>query len=188
MGVPCWVNDALNSSLMIWLDSNFARVFLNQDVEVSSPQPQPIDDIAGMRAAPRDDSQPRAVPVVSRHRALDLMPLLCRNRQKRRCNPPFSELTTQVVSRQWGMHERQSHGAQMVITTPLVIFFELNVARTHLTLSLVVHPSLRPVELCRFERSGTLRATSSRTTHHCSTPEKIGFDPNALELTPIACL
>jgi hypothetical protein len=49
---------------MIWLDSNFARVFLNQDVEASSPQPQPIDDIAGMagmRAAPWDDSPPRAV-------------------------------------------------------------------------------------------------------------------------------
>ena len=33
-------------------NSNFARIFLNQDVEVSSLQPQPIDDIAGMRAAP----------------------------------------------------------------------------------------------------------------------------------------
>ena len=103
-------------------NSNFARVFLNQDVKVSSPQPQPIDDIAGMRAAPWDDSPPRAVQVVSRHRAIDLMPLLCRNRQERRCNPPFSELTAQVVSRRWGLHKRQSHGAQMVITTPLVIF------------------------------------------------------------------
>ena len=41
-------------------NSNFARVFLNQDVEVSSPQPQPIDDIAGMRGAPWDDLPPRA--------------------------------------------------------------------------------------------------------------------------------
>jgi hypothetical protein len=102
-------------------NSNFARVFLNQDVEVSSPQPQPIDDIAGMRTAPWDDSPPRAVQAVPRHRAIDLMPLLCRNRQERRCNPPFSELTTQVVSHRWGLHERQSHGAQMVIITPLVI-------------------------------------------------------------------
>ena len=61
MGVPCWVDVTLNSSLMIWLDSNFARVFLNQDVEVSSSQPQPIDGIAGAQAAPWVDSAPRAV-------------------------------------------------------------------------------------------------------------------------------
>ena len=67
MGVPCWVDVTLNLSLIIWLDSNFALVFLNQDVGVTSPQPQPIDDIAGMRAAPWDDSPPRAVQVVSRH-------------------------------------------------------------------------------------------------------------------------
>ena len=72
---------------------------LFEDVEVTSP---PIDDIAGMRAAPWDDSAPRAVQVVSRHRAIDLMPLLCRNRQERRCTPPFSELATQVVFRRWG--------------------------------------------------------------------------------------
>jgi hypothetical protein len=90
MGVPCWVDVTLNSSLMIWLDSNFARVFLNQDVGVSSPQPQPIDGIAGAQAALWDDSAPRAVQVVFRHGAIDLMPLLCRNRQERRCNPPFS--------------------------------------------------------------------------------------------------
>jgi hypothetical protein len=103
MGVPCWVDDALNSSLMIWLDSNFARVFLcgrNQDVGVTSPQPQPMDDIAGtsMRAVPWDDSPPRAVQVVSRHRAIDLMPLLCRNRQERRCNPPFSTRKSMLKS------------------------------------------------------------------------------------------
>jgi hypothetical protein len=57
---------------------------------VSSPQPQPIDGIAGAQAALWDDSAPRAVQVVSRHGAIDLMPLLCRNRQERRCNPPFS--------------------------------------------------------------------------------------------------
>ena len=55
---------------------------------MSSPQPQPIDDIAGVRAVPWDDSPPRAVQVVFRHRAIDLMPLLCRKRQERRCNPP----------------------------------------------------------------------------------------------------
>jgi hypothetical protein len=58
-------------------NSNFARVFLNQDVEVSSPQPQPIDDIASMRAVPWGDSGPRAVQVVCRHGVIDLMPLLC---------------------------------------------------------------------------------------------------------------
>ena len=63
---------------------------MNQDVGVSSPQPQPIDDVAGVRAAPWDDSAPHAVQVVSRHRAIDLMPLLCRKRQERRFNPPFS--------------------------------------------------------------------------------------------------
>ena len=64
-----------NSSLMIWLDSKLCSPQpLNQDVEVTSPQPQPIDDIAGMRAAPWGDSPPRAVHVVSRHRAIDLMP------------------------------------------------------------------------------------------------------------------
>ena len=103
MGVPCWVDVTLNSSLMIWLDSNFARVFLNQDVEVSSPQPQPIDDIAGMRAAPWDDSPPRAVQVVSRHGAIDLMPLLCRNRQERRCNPPFSDQNAQRYRQRGGV-------------------------------------------------------------------------------------
>ena len=91
-------------------DSNSARVFLNQDVEVSLPQPQPIDDIAGMQAAPWDDSAPRAVQVVFRHGALDLMPLLCQSRQERRCNPPFSPRLIQIRTRRWGLHERQSHG------------------------------------------------------------------------------
>ena len=98
MGVPCWMNDALNSSLMIWLDSNLARVFLNQDVRVSSPQPQPIGDVAGVRAAPWDDSAPRAVKVVFRHGAIDLMPLLYRKRQERRCNPPFSTRMSMLKS------------------------------------------------------------------------------------------
>ena len=65
-------------------NGNLARVFANQDVDVSSPQPQPIDDIAGMRAAPWDESPPCDVQVVSRHRAIDPMPLLYRNCQERR--------------------------------------------------------------------------------------------------------
>jgi hypothetical protein len=92
MGVLCWVDVTLNSSLMILLDSNFARVFLNQDVEVSSPQPQPLDGIASAQATPWVpwvDSAPRAVQVVFRHCAIDLMLLLCQNRQERGCNPPF---------------------------------------------------------------------------------------------------
>ena len=121
MGVPCWVNDALNSSLVIWLDSNFARVFLNQNVGVISPQPQPIDDIAGVRAAPWDNSAPRAVQVVFRRGVLDLVPLLCRNRQKRRCNPPFSPRLIQINTRRWELHELQSHGADMLASTRLSI-------------------------------------------------------------------
>jgi hypothetical protein len=78
-----------NSSLMIWLDSKLCRMF-ESGCRVTSPQPQPIDDIAGMRAVPWDHLPPRAVQVVFRHGAIDLMPLLCRNRQERRCNPPFS--------------------------------------------------------------------------------------------------
>ena len=102
-------------------NSNFARVFLNQDAEVSSPQPQPIDGIAGMRAAPWDDSTPHAVQVVSKHRVIDLMPLLCRNRQERRCNPPFSPRLIQINTRRWRLHERQSHGADMLAGAHLSI-------------------------------------------------------------------
>ena len=79
-------------------NSHFARVFLNQDVRVSSTQPQPIDDNADVRAAPWDDSLPRAVQVVSRHRAIDLMPLLYRTRQERRRNPLFSTRVTMLKS------------------------------------------------------------------------------------------
>ena len=46
-------------------NSNFARVFLNRDAEVSSYHPRPIGDIADVRATPWDDSAPRAVQVVS---------------------------------------------------------------------------------------------------------------------------
>ena len=104
-------------------NSNSARVFLNQDVAVSSPQPQPIDDIAGMRAVPWGGSPPRAVQVASRHGAIDryLMPLLCRNRQEQRCNPPFSPRLIQINTRRWGLHERQRHGANMLASTCLSI-------------------------------------------------------------------
>ena len=113
-------------------DSNFARVFLNQDVEVSSPQPQPIDDIAGMRAAPWDDSPPRAVQVVSRHRAIDLMPLLCRNRQERRCNPPFSDQNAQRYRQRGGVrftpkrwYQQDVHRIQRLSTSRMGDFCEL---------------------------------------------------------------
>ena len=56
------MNDTLNSSLMIWLDG-LARVFLNQDVNVSSPCWYAIDDAAGMRAAPQGRVVPCAVQV-----------------------------------------------------------------------------------------------------------------------------
>ena len=90
---------ALNSSLTIWLDSNFARIFLNQDVGVNSPQPQPIDGIAGAQAAPWVDSAPRAMQVVFRHDAIDMTLPLCRNRQERGCNPPFSRRLIQITTR-----------------------------------------------------------------------------------------
>ena len=67
----------------------FSR-FLNSWLVVWSPRPERIDNVAGMRTAPRDNSAPCTVQVVCRHGALDLMPPLCPNRQERRFNPPFS--------------------------------------------------------------------------------------------------
>ena len=122
------------------------------------PQPQPIDDIAGVRAAPWDNSAPRAVQVVCRHGALDLMPRLRRNRQERRCNPPFSPRFHSNQNSSMGIARAAESRRRHANEYPLVIFFELNVARTHLTLSLVVHPSLRSVELSCFERSETFQA------------------------------
>ena len=46
---------------------------LNQDVNESSPQPEPIDDTAGVRAAPPGREAPCAVQVRSRYGARDLM-------------------------------------------------------------------------------------------------------------------
>ena len=63
---------------------------LNSWLVVWSPRPERIDNVAGMRTAPRDNSAPCTVQVVCRHGALDLMPPLCPNRQERRFNPPFS--------------------------------------------------------------------------------------------------
>jgi hypothetical protein len=169
---------------MIWLDSNFARVFLNQDVEVSSPQPQPIDDIAGVRAAPWDNSAPRAVQVVFRRGVLDLMPLLCRNRQERRCNPPFSPRLIQITTRRWGLHERQSHGADMLAITRLsTLASEFREVAPRVELGRSPEPPISRVVLLRKERK-----PSSRATHQCRIPVEIGFEPNALELTPFACL
>ena len=186
MGLPCWVDVTLNSSLMIWLDSNFARVFLNQDVAASSPQPQPIDDIAGVRAVPWDDSPPRAVQVVCKHGAIDLMPLLCacRKRQERRCNPPFSPRLIQIRTRRWGLHERQSHGADMLASTRLsILASEFREIAPHGELGRSPEPPTSRVVLLRKERN-----PSSRATHQCRIPVEIGFEPNALELTPFACL
>ena len=144
----------LNSSLMIWLDSNFARVFLNQDVGVSSPQPQPIDDIAGVRAAPWDDSAPRAVQVVFRHGAIDLMPLLCRNRQERRCNPPFS---TRMSMRKTS--SLAASGQQPVKRIRFVAAFHVNCSRDfreiapHVELGRSPEPPISRVVLLRKERN-----------------------------------
>ena len=167
-------------------NSNFARVFLNQDVEVSSPQPQPIDDIAGMRAAPWDDSPPRAVQVVSRHRAIDLMPLLCRNRQERRCNPPFSPQLTQRYSSSMGIARAAESQRRHGNSTPLSqISMDCNMCEIapHVELGRSPEPPTSRVVLLRKERN-----PSSRATHHCRVPVEIGFEPNALELTPFACL
>ena len=70
--------------------SLFFFTVLNSWLVVWSPRPERIDNVAGMRTAPRDNSAPCTVQVVCRHGALDLMPPLCPNRQERRFNPPFS--------------------------------------------------------------------------------------------------
>jgi hypothetical protein len=151
---------------------------------VSSPQPQPIDDIAGVRAAPWDNSAPRAVQVVFRRGVLDLMPLLCRNRQERRCNPPFSPRLIQITTRRWGLHERQSHGADMLASTRLsTLASEFREVAPRVELGRSPEPPISRVVLLRKERN-----PSSRATRHCRVPVEIGFEPNALELTPFACL
>ena len=85
--------------------SLFFSRFLNSWLVVWSPRPERIDNVAGMRTAPRDNSAPCTVQVVCRHGALDLMPPLCPNRQERRCNPPFStrmsRLTSCAASGKW---------------------------------------------------------------------------------------
>ena len=65
MGVPCWVDVKLNSSLIISFEKLCSRL-LNRDVGVGSSQPQPIDDIADVRAAPWDDSAPWSLDSRSR--------------------------------------------------------------------------------------------------------------------------
>ena len=166
-------------------NSNFARVFLNQDVEVSSPQPQPIDDIAGMRATPWDDSPPRAVQVVSRHRAIDLMPLLCRNRQERRCNPPFSDQNAQRYRQRGGVRFTPKRWYQQDVHRMTETSYGAEWAISASCSCLPAASSLKSrwLRLLRKERN-----PSSRATHHCRVPVEIGFEPNALELTPFACL
>ena len=158
MGVPCWVDVTLNSSLMIWLDSNFARVFLNQDVGVSSPQPQPIDGIAGAQAAPWVDSAPRAVQVVFRHGAIDLMPLLCRNRQERRCNPPFSDQNAQRYRQRGGVRFTPKRWYQQGDNRTTKTFSERNAQILRDARACLQHLAANHVGSCCFERSETLRA------------------------------
>ena len=170
---------------MIWLDSNFARVVLNQDVGVSSPQPQPIDYIAGVRAVPWDNSAPRAVQVVCRHGALDLMPLLCRNRQERRCNPPFPDQNAQryrqrrgvrITPKRW--YQQDDHRMTKVSTERKCV-----ISASCSCLPPASSLKSRWLRLLRKERN-----LSSRATHHCMVPDEIGLEPNARGLTLIACL
>ena len=142
------------------------------DVAVSPPQPQPIDDIAGIRAAPWDDSPPRAVQVVSRHRAIDLMPLFCRNRHEQRCNLPFSPRLIQINIRRWGLHERQSHGVDMLASTRLPILSS-EFREIAPQIELVGHPSLRSVELSCFKRSKILQ---TRPLITAGSPRKLGLN------------
>ena len=164
---------------------NSAHVFLNQDVEVSSPQPQPIDDIAGMRAAPWDDSPPRAVQVVFRHRALDLMPLLCRNRQERRCNPPFPNQNAQRYRQRRGVRFTPKRWYQQDDHRMTKTFERAEWAISASCSCLPAASSLKSrwPRLPRKERN-----PSSTATHHCRVPVEIEVEPNALELTPFACL
>ena len=151
---------------------------------MSSPQPQPIDDIAGVRAAPWDDSAPRAVQVVSRHGAIDLMPLLCRNRQERRCNPPFSPRLHSNQNSSMGIARAAESRRRHANEHPLVMLGLLcRKIAPHVELGCSPEPPTSRVVLLRKERN-----PSSQATHHCRVPVEIGFEPNALELTPFACL
>ena len=79
-------------------ESSFFSHGLNSWLVVWSPRPERIDNVAGMRTAPRHNSAPCTVQVVCRHGALDLMPPLCANRQERRFNPPFSTRMSRLKS------------------------------------------------------------------------------------------
>jgi hypothetical protein len=138
---------------------------------VSLPQPQPIDGIPGAQVALWVDSAPRAVQVVFRHGAIDLMPLLCRNRQERRCNPPFSTRMSMTKScAASGKWSAASETQSLCGCVPRG-FAKPKSARSHLALSLVVHPSLRSVELSCFERSETIQARPLITAW---SPTKLG--------------
>ena len=166
-------------------NNNFARVFLNQDVKVSSRQPQPIDDIVGMRAVPWDDSPPRDVQVASRHRVIDLMPLLCQSRQKRRCNPQFSDQNAQRYRQRGGVRFTPKQWYQQNVHRMTDISNRAEWANSASYSCLPAASSLKSRwrRLLRKQRN-----PSSRATHHCRVPVEIGFEPNALELTLFACL
>ena len=136
----------------------FARIFLNQDVAVSSPQPQPIDDLAGMQAVPWDGSPPRAVQVVSRHGAIGLMPLIFQKRQERRCSPPFSPRPHSKVYLASGIapaaESRRMH-ARGLLAVKGYLFSHRQIA-PHIELGLSPEPPISQVVLC-FERSEPLR-------------------------------
>jgi hypothetical protein len=103
--IPTSAYTQLNSCISLrqshFQKKTFGQLFftvLNSWLVVWSPRPERIDNVAGMRTAPRHNSAPCTVQVVCRHGALDLMPPLCPNRQERRCNPPFSTRMSRLKS------------------------------------------------------------------------------------------
>ena len=143
-----------------------------------------------MRAIPWDDSPPRAVQVVFRHGAIVLMagsvmPLLCRNRPERRCNPPFSHQDAQSNRQQRGVrfapkrwHQQDEHRATQTFT-------ERNAQILRAAPVWLQPAALNRVGSGCFETSETIQARP--LMNHCRVSEENGFEPNALELTPITC-
>ena len=126
--------------------SNFTATivlkFLNH-VVVSSPQPEPIDDTAGVRAAPPGRGVPCAVQVRSRYGARDLMLpshlTLSSDGATPRSSPrlytkPYSSMGIEATA-----ELRRTHADKhLIIRTYL-----LDSARSFVPLSLVVHLALR---------------------------------------------
>ena len=167
------------------VESSFFLTVLNSWLVVWSPRPERIDNVAGMRTAPRHNSAPCTVQVVCRHGALDLMPPLCPNRQERRCNPPFSTRMSRLKScAASGKWSAASEAHSLCGCVPRGSYrSECANPLSCLCLTAASSLELRWLRLLRKERN-----PSSRATHHCRVPVEIGFEPNALELTPFACL